>query len=446
MTDLGTRLPALGGPVPGPASRELARRLQRVESRNVTYLGDRFPVFWTEARGANVVDADGNVFLDLTSAFGVAFAGHAHPRVVAAVRTQAGHLVHGMGDVHPPALKVALLERLASLTPWSETRGILAGSGSEAVEAALKTAALASGRPGILAFEGSYHGLTLGSLATTHRPFFRRPFAPRLYPGVAFAPFPGPDESEAALARLESLLDSGAPDGSAIGTVILEPIQGRAGVRIPPPGFIEAAVDRARAAGCVVVADEIFTGAGRTGALFASPAGDRAPDVLCMGKALGGGLPIGVCLARADVMAAWPASQGEALHTSTFLGHPLAAAAALAFLDVLEAEDLAGRAARLGSDLLTWLRDGLSGLAGVADVRGAGLMLAVELRDARNRPLRGGGVQVVEAALGRGVLLLAAGDQGHVVQITPPAVLTVEQARFGARVVVDSVVEVLTGP
>ena len=177
-------------PPPGPSSLEMAQRLSRVESRNVTHLTPDFPVFWEEAKGANVQDVDGNIYLDLTGAFGVSVAGPHPPRVVDGIRDQAGRLIHGMGDVHPPAIKVEFLEALAGSGPWPDSRAILGSSGSEAVEAALKTALLVTGRPGILAFEGAYHGLTLGSLAATHREDFRGPFLSRLYKGVRFAPFP----------------------------------------------------------------------------------------------------------------------------------------------------------------------------------------------------------------------------------------------------------------
>lgn len=443
VTELGRLLPELRTPVPGPASRELARRLRAVESRNVTFVDARLPVFWEEARGANVVDADGNVYLDLTGAFGVAFAGHAHPLVVRAVEAQAHRLVHGMGDVHPPVVKLDLLERLAELSPWNETRGFLAPSGSEAVEAALKTGALASGRPGILAFEGGYHGLTMGALAVTHRPHFRDSFRTRLFAGVAFAPFPT-TEAAPSLARVEQLLAAGAPDGSEIGTVILEPIQGRAGVRIPPAGFLESVVTLAHAAGCVVIMDEIFTGFGRTGSLLASPAGDHAPDVLCVGKALGGGLPLGVCLARGDVMDAWPSSAGEAIHTSTFLGNPLAAAAALGFLDALEGEGLLDRARELGRVLIEGLRRSLEDVEGVREIRGEGLMIAVDLEDAAGAPLKGAGAHVMAEALCRGLLVLPAGAQGNVVEVIAPAILTDHQASFGVETLAACVRDVLS--
>ena len=420
-------------------------RLARVESRNVTWRGERFPVFWEAARGANVRDVDGNVYLDLTGAFGVALVGHAHPAVTRAVEAQAERLLHGMGDVHPPALKVELLERLAALTPWPATRGVLASTGSEAVEIALKTAHLHTGRPGVLAFQGGYHGLTLGALAATARPYFRRPFQPRLFEGVAFAPFPDPRDGDAAARRaldeVESVLAHGAPGGHAIGAVIVEPVQGRAGVRVPPPGFMAGVSARAQAAGALVIADEVFTGVGRTGRFLASEAVGLAPDLICLGKALAGGLPLSACLGARPVMDAWPDSPGEALHTSTFLGHPLACAAALAVLDLVEG-GLAGRAAALGERLGGALRTALRGAAGVGEVRGIGLLLGIELvRGAEagegtgRVPWAEGAVRVAEAALAEGLLVLPAGEEGHVVEMAPPACLT--------HVQVDAAVEIL---
>jgi 4-aminobutyrate aminotransferase-like enzyme len=272
---LGALLPHLEVRPPGPASRALADRLRAVESRNVTYLASDWPIFWEEAAGSNVRDADGNVYVDLSGGFGVALLGHAHPAVTAAVADQARRLVHGMGDVHPPEIRVRLLERLCALAPWPDARAVLASTGSEAVEIALKTAQLATGKPGILAFASGYHGLTLGSLAATERATFRRPFTKRLYAGVAFAPFPtggagGEVAAEKALDVVQEALRVGAPNGDPIGCVLVEPLQGRAGARVAPPGFMASLSQLARDAGAVLVADEVLTGIGRCGAMFAS--------------------------------------------------------------------------------------------------------------------------------------------------------------------------------
>lgn len=442
---LGRLLPKLRTPPPGPASRRLAKRLRAVESHNITHVADAWPVFWEEARGANVRDADGNVFLDLTAAFGVALLGHAHPGVVEAVKRQADALVHGMGDVHPPTIKLRLLERLARIAPWPGARAVLSSTGSEAVEAALKTALVATGRPGVLAFEGAYHGLTLGALAATDRDLFRGPFARRLYGGVAFTPFPDPvrlgrDAGPRALERVRETLERGAPNGDPIGAVVVEPVQGRAGVRIAPDGFMAELSAAAREAGALVVADEVFTGMGRCGAVLASERVGLRPDVVCLGKALGGGLPLSACLARADVMDAWPESAGEAVHTSTFLGHPLACAAGLAVLDALEGEAVAERARRVGGVLVAELRQALEGWPGVADVRGLGLMIGIELGAGEElAPLAGAAVRAAELAMTRGVLALPAGAHGHVLELTPSVELTEEQVAFATRTVVDVV-------
>jgi 4-aminobutyrate aminotransferase/(S)-3-amino-2-methylpropionate transaminase len=436
----------------------MARRLSRVESRNVTHVSKGWPIFWEEASGSNVRDVDGNVYVDLTSAFGVALLGHGNAPLLRALREQTG-LVHGMGDVHPPAKKLELLERLASVSPWPDTRIVLSGSGSEAVETALKTAQLASGRPGILAFEGGYHGLTLGSLAVTERPHFRRRFQRRAYEGVAFAPYPDPvrdgdGAGERSLHTVRALLDRGAPNGDEIGTLVVEPVQARGGARVPPDGFMEELSRMAAERGVLVVADEIFTGMGRCGALFASPLVGLEPDVMCIGKALGGGLPISACLAPARVMDAWPPSEGEAIHTSTFLGHPLACAAALGVLDEIDRGDVPTRARRLGSVLSEGLRQRLAGLPGVAAVRGLGLLLGIELVEDHgqpvegdrkavegrgDRPRAGAGSVVARRALGEGLIVLPAGDEGNVVELTPPITLTAEQVDF----VVDALGRVL---
>ena len=337
MTDL---FPRLVTPVPGPRSRELARCLRRVESPNVTYLAPDFPVFWEEAKGCLVTDVDGNRFLDVTAAFGVASVGHSHPRVVAAVRAQAEKLLHGMGDVHPSEVKVRLCERVAELVPLPHPQVILGQNGGDAVEAALKTAMLATGRPGVLAFEGGYHGLTYGALDVTARADFRTPFQPQLGRFTRHLPYGCP------LEHVRAHLTDHTP-----GAILAEPIQGRGGIVVPPPGWLRGLREVCSETNTLLILDEIFTGWGRTGDWFACDHEKVIPDILCVGKAMGGGLPISACVASTDLMASWGESTGEALHTSTFLGNPVACAAALAALDVLEEEDLPGRALQGGQSL-----------------------------------------------------------------------------------------------
>ncbi len=403
-------LPCLVTPVPGPRSRALARRLRRAESPNVTYLTPDFPVFWEEARGCLVTDVDGNRFLDVTSAFGVASVGHSHPRVVAAVQAQAQKLLHGMGDVHPSEVKVRLCERIAELVPLPHAQVILGQNGGDAIEAALKTAMLATGRPGVLAFEGGYHGLTYGALDATARADFRTPFRPQLGGFTRHLPYGCP------LGQIRAHLAAHAP-----GAALAEPIQGRGGIVVPPPGWLRGLRDACSETDTLLILDEIFTGWGRTGDMFACSHENVIPDILCVGKAMGGGLPLSACAASRGLMAVWGESQGEALHTSTFLGNPLACAAALAALAVLEDEGLPACAIQMGAVFA----DGLRRLQAefpdkITAQRGRGLMLGLEF-DAPSRAL-----PLVPLALRAGLILLPAGD-GRVLEFVPPLVITDEQ-------------------
>jgi 4-aminobutyrate aminotransferase-like enzyme len=399
--------------VPGPRSCALAERLARVEARGVTCLDPTAPIFWERAAGSNVWDADGNRYVDLTAGFGVANLGHAHPRVVDAVVDQAERLLHGLGDAQPAAVKVALLEALARRFPGGgPARALLGSSGSDAVEAALKTALLATGRPGVVAFEGAYHGLTLGALDATWRPFFREPFRALLSARTVFARFG--DAGDAWRAARQAL--------EPIGAVLVEPIQGRGGERVPPDGFLAELRELCDAQDWLLIADEVYTGMGRTGRWFACEHERVVPDLLCVGKGLASGLPISACLGRAEVMDAWPPSTGEALHTQTFLGHPPGCAAALATLAVLEQEKLVERAAETGAQALAHLRRGLAGARGVASVRGRGLLIGIEC-DGGERA-----ASACQRALARGVIALPSGDAGNVVSVTPA--LSIEPERL----------------
>jgi len=409
--------------IPGPRSRELAKRLSAVESRNVTRLTPEAPIFWERALGATVWDVDGNRFVDLGGGFGVANVGHAHPRVVAAVQKQAARLLHGMGDVHPPAVKVELLEALAARFPGGgPARAVLSSSGSDAVETALKTAALATGRAGVVAFESAYHGLSLGALDATWRADFRDPFAARLPNATAFAHYGDAASVERAAAEASE----------PVGAVLVEPIQGRGGERVPPAGFLGALRELCDRRGWLLVADEVYTGFGRTGRWFACEHENVVPDLLCLGKGLASGMPISACVGRAEVMDAWPRSSGEALHTQTYLGHPPGCAAALASMAVLEEEGLVERAARLGERALSRLSRGAGGRTCVREVRGRGLMIGVAC-DGPERAER-----AVRDSLERGVILLPSGDDGSVLSITPPLVIDEAALDFALDIVLES--------
>jgi 4-aminobutyrate aminotransferase-like enzyme len=410
----GDLLPEMRVTPPGPRARELCRQLAEFEAPGINTLSfaDSAPL-WHEAYGANVVDVDGNRYIDLTAGFGVAAVGHRHPGVVAAVRQQAETLVHGLADVHAHLPRVELARRLAYLAPVDEAQIYFAVSGSDAVEVAFKTCQRATGKPGILAFDPAYHGLTLGALQATSRTEFRRPFEAHFHAWVHRLSY-GCEPAEIA-----ELL---AAEGQ-IGCVVVEPVVGREGVLPPPPGWLTAVADICRRYQAVFVADEIFTGFGRTGEWFAVDSEGVRPDLLCCGKALGGGLPIAAVAGRRELMAAW-AGQHEALHTATFVAHPLACASALAVLEILETDDLPRRAAALGETIRRRSAEWPSRYPAVLEVRGRGLLWGIELAsDTLAKAL-------AQRLLECGLLILAGGPGGRVLQLVPPLTIGESQLSF----------------
>lgn len=400
--------PELKTSIPGPRSLELAARLREYESRNVTYCDESWPVFWESAEGVNVWDADGNRFLDFTSAFGVAGLGHRHPEIAAAMDEQSGRLLHGMGDVHPTALKGELCEKLSALTfeRWNAGKGkvVLSNSGFEAVETALKTARLATGRSGVIAFSNGYHGLGYGSLLGTDLEKFRGPFVDQLADVTTRLPFGSTD----------------LPSADGIGAVLVEPIQGRGGKVVPSEAFLKSLRQWCDDNGALLIFDEIYSGFHRSGKWFACEWDEVVPDLICLGKALSSGFPISACVGKAGVMDQWPESPGEALHTSTFLGHPVGCAMALKSLEILarpETEELVSRASN-------YLKQALSNMdhSAIAGVRGRGLMLGLELK-------RNAGPLLVKL-LAEGLLFLADGPKGNVLSFTPPFVISEEEIDF----------------
>ncbi|MBX3732206.1 MAG: aspartate aminotransferase family protein [Verrucomicrobiae bacterium] len=422
-------------------TRETLRQLRLYESPNVTHLDPdgRWPIVWDRARGCAVWDPEGRRYLDLTAAFGVAAAGHANPAVVRAGQRQLRRLPHAMGDVHPHPLKASLARVLSGLTfeRWSGRRltgrTVFTNSGFESVEAALKTARLATGRPGIIAFEGAYHGLGYGALEATHREHFRGPFRDQLGKFGTFVPWPACSTAAcscpanpacADLPRVEAAMHD-AFARHAIGAILVEPVQARGGIRIPSPQFLPWLRRVADAHGALLIVDEIYTGFGRTGRWFACEHSGVMPDLVCLGKALAGGFPISACVGRAELMeAAWPRSEGEAIHTSTFLGNPVGCAMALAQIAELRRQRLIPRSASLGRHLLKSLRE-LPARIGRLEltVRGLGLMAGVELRHADGRPAGAESLAAIQSLLHQGYILLPEGPGAEVISFSPPLVI-----------------------
>jgi 4-aminobutyrate aminotransferase-like enzyme len=414
-------------------TRQVIDQLRDYESRNVTFLESdgSWPIVWERARGAHVWDADGRKYLDLTAAFGVAAAGHANPRVVRAGQKQMGKLLHAMGDVHPHALKARLARELSRITfeRWTASKSrrgktIFCNSGFEAVEAALKTAMLATNKPGIIAFEGAYHGLGYGALNATHREHFRGPFLNQIGGFAEFVGFPTtPRQLKKAAAEIRDLLHY-----KEIGAILVEPVQARGGINVPPLTFLPVLRRLCDEYHTLLIVDEIYTGFGRTGKWFACEHSRTVPDVICLGKALTGGFPLSACIGRSDLMdTAWPVSGGEAIHTSTFLGHPVGCAMALAQIEEIRRQKLVERSARLGNHLLRALQTGISNPQFNLSFRGLGLMAGVEICLHGRVPATIAALRVIKEMLHAGFILLPEGSHANVISFTPPLTITKNQ-------------------
>jgi LysW-gamma-L-lysine/LysW-L-ornithine aminotransferase len=357
------------------------------------------PFSIVRGQGARLWDAEGREFLDFGATHGAMNVGHAHPRVVEAIERQARTLGF-VAATYANDARAAYVEALCRTAPGLE-RAFLCSTGTEAIEAALKFARGHTKRPGLVAAKGAFHGRTMGALALTHKEDYRAPFAP-LLPGAQHVPYGDAEALKGAVTRETA-------------AVVLEPIQGEGGVHVAPPGYLRAALDIAHDAGALLVLDEVQTGFGRTGSMWAHQREGVTPDILAFAKSAAGGLPLGGVLLRPEVC-----TLSSMSHGSTFGGNPLVCAAGLAVLQVLQEERLAERAAALGPRFMDHLREAAGEKA--REVRGAGLMLGLDLR-VRAQP-------VLQALAAQGVLALAAGST--VVRYLPP--LTIAQAELGVAV------------
>jgi 4-aminobutyrate aminotransferase-like enzyme len=406
---------------PGPASRSwLVRHAHRsapMGPKPRHEPGDlRAPpggIVYASAKGSNVIDVDSNRYVDFAAGFGAMLLGHSHPSMLRMLDFQAHRLLMALGDVFPADSKIALLERLAALYPDPNARVMLGQSGADAVTAALKTALLYTGKPGVVAFNGAYHGLSHAPLAACGlRESYRAPFAAQLNPHVTFADYPAQNEDlDRVLGQVRAALASGQ-----IGAILVEPILGRGGVVVPPAAFLPELGKLAQEFGALSIADEIWTGLGRSGKMLFSPSAEFIPDLVCLGKGLGGGLPISALVGRGAVLEAWR-RDAEVVHTSTFAGAALACATALATLDVISRERLPDRAQRLGARLLDLLETRLARFPKVS-VRGTGFMIAIDLGD---RPGRAS--ELARRMLERGYITSTGGGRREILVLTPPLTL-----------------------
>lgn len=425
-------LPNIKTPVPGPHSRKLIAELAEYESPAITARhlsraqsgGVDCPIVWAKTEDVFVEDVDGNRFIDLTAGFGVAGVGHAHPALVKAAQQQMAEMPHAMGDAFPAKNKVALVKQLAKITPGNLKRTLFANAGFEAVEAALKTAMIKTAKPGIIAFENAYHGLGYGALSvTSYRERFREPFLPQLNPHIYRLPYP--TESPHFAESLETMIQQAEKTASPIGALIIEPILGRGGIVEAPVACLQEIREITSRYNVVMIVDEIYTGFGRTGDWFAIEKANITPDLLCMGKGMNGGFPLSAVIGTDAVMAGWGDAQGEAIHTSTFLGNPVGCAMALACIDILE-NGLLARVNIIGDYFKTQLLVLQQHTPSITAVRGRGLMLGIEFQHTNKNFV----LSLCKALLQRGFIALPCGLQSNILSFTPPFTIEKKQIDF----------------
>ena len=429
-----TDLPHLITELPGPRAREIIARDDAVVSPSLTRA---YPLVAESGKGMAVIDVDGNRFLDFAAGIAVASTGHAHPDVVAAIKAQADRLIHiAATDFYEPRY-LEFSERLAAIAPFAEpARVFLTNSGTEAVEGAIKLARYHTHRPGIIAFEGAFHGRTMGALSLTNSKLKQRAGFGPLLPMVYHAPFPrirawregsgGDGSAELEVLRRAILGRLIAP--SDVAAIVIEPIQGEGGYFPAPAAFLQGLREICDEHGILLVADEIQSGMGRTGRWWAMQHAGVEPDIVTTAKGIASGMPIGAFIARQSVWT-WPVGA----HGSTFAGNPVCAAAGIATLSLLE-NGLVDNAAAMGERLSSGLASAAEGCAAVRDVRGRGLMVGVEFTSHEEANA------VEQAAFGRGLLILECGEA--TLRLCPPLIVDAETVDRGVGLFAESLAAV----
>ena len=417
-----TRTIELKTAIPGPRSREILERKAQVVADPLSVF---LPVVIEEGRGATLTDVDGNTFIDFTGGVGCLNVGHSHPRVVEAAQEQLAKFSHTDFTIVPYEVYVTLAERLIAAAPFrSPAKAAFFNAGTEAVENAIKFARAYTGRPGVIGFEGGFHGRTLLSLSLTSKTHPYKaglgPFAPEVYR----VPFPndyrGPSADEALAALERALITQVAAE--TVAAIVIEPIQGEGGFVVAPQAFVDGVRRLCDEHGIVMVVDEVQTGFGRTGKLFAIEHYGIEPDLITVAKSIAAGLPLSGVIGKAEIMDA----PGDSAIGGTYVGNPVAQAAALAVLDVMEDEGVCERAAQLGETIRARMESWRERWPQVGDVRGLGAMLAIELvtEPASKEPDADTASAVVEAAAARGLLLLKSSIYSNCIRVLAPLVLS----------------------
>jgi 4-aminobutyrate aminotransferase len=435
--------PKLKTALPGPLAKKIVADDERLISPSYTR---SYPMVAKRGRGIRVEDVDGNEFLDFAAGIAVNSTGHCHPEVVKAIQDQAAELIHMSGTDFYYDHMTRLAERLSAVAPMPGPHRFYYGnSGAEAVECAMKLARYHTGRQNIISFFGAFHGRTMGALSLTgSKPQQKRRFAP-FVPGVHHVRYPyayrgcssGPQEEEAfalGCARyIEEKLFKTILPPEEVAAIILEPIQGEGGYVVAPDNFLQEIRNICDRHGILLIVDEVQAGAGRTGKWWSIEHSGVQPDMVCIAKGIASGMPLGICMTRAEVMDWVPGS-----HASTFGGNPVCIAAALATMNIIEREGLTNAAA-VGAKMLERMSTWVAKYPTVGEVRGRGLMIGIEIvKDQTSRtpvgPMRD---RIVELAFARGLLFLGCGETS--IRLSPPLVVTQQEADIALDVLEECI-------
>ncbi|MBM3995795.1 MAG: acetyl ornithine aminotransferase family protein [Planctomycetes bacterium] len=422
----GRQVPKIQTALPGPKARALLDRDEKYMSPSYTRI---YPLVCARGSGAVIEDVDGNLFLDFTAGIAVTATGHCHPKVVAAIQDQAAKLLHMSGTDFYYEPQIDLAQKLAELAPGSKPKRVFfTNSGAEALEAGLKLARWHTHRSRAIAFFGAFHGRTYGAMSLSgSKLVHRRGFSP-LVPDIHHVAFPRGCQTCATehsvctcVKQIEDTVFKRVAPPEEVAAIFVEPIQGEGGYHVPAAGFLPALRALCDKYGMLLVADEVQTGMGRTGKMFAVQHWNVEPDILCLAKGIASGMPLGAIVARGDVMD-WPPGS----HASTFGGNPVSCRAALATIDLLQSEYIANAAER-GEQLRTGLRKLREDFPFITDVRGLGLMTAMDLGKSESDPSPNPELRdaVIQNAFRRGLLLLGCGESA--IRFCPPLCITAHQ-------------------
>ncbi len=429
--------------LPGPKAKAIIATDERCTSPSYTRV---YPLVVKHGAGAVLEDVDGNTFLDFNAGIAVCTTGHCHPKIVEAIREQAGHLLHMSGTDFYNEPQCELAKKLTEITPGSGDKRVFFGnSGAEAIEAAFKLARYHTRRPRMISFFGAFHGRTFGAMSLTGSKAVQRRFFEPLVPGVTHTIYPNryrapEDWSDEELVNdslrfLEQVLFKKTVPPEEVAAIIVEPIQGEGGYLVPPDSFLPRLKELAKRFGILLIADEVQSGFGRSGKMFASEHWQLEPDILCVAKGIASGLPLSAMVARTELMDWVPGS-----HASTFGGNPVACAASLATIDLLQ-NGLIDNAVQRGEQLMKELKQLATRHPLIGDIRGKGLMIGVELVTDRveKTPAAKEREELVRLCFERGLLILGCGE--NTIRLCPPLIISEAEANVAIRIVDEALTE-----